>query len=84
VGANDQTFRLVVRPDLWGKKFRLRFSNVFGVQPLTLDDAYVGLQSSAGAVRPQQQPSVTFAGPRSVTIRPVGPPGATRRLELRQ
>jgi len=68
VGANDQTFRLVVRPDLWGKKFRLRFSNVFGVQPLTLDDAYVGLQSSAGAVVRNSNRPVTFAGRGSVTI----------------
>src|SRR5882762_8461722 len=68
VGANDQTFRLVVRPDLWGKKFRLRFSNVFGVQPLTLDDAYVGLQSSAGAVVRNSNRPATFAGRGSVTI----------------
>src|SRR5262249_44647319 len=29
-GATDQTFRLVVRPDLWGSRMRLRFSNAFG------------------------------------------------------
>ena len=43
VGANDQTFRLILRPDLWGTKFRLRFSNVFGVKPLIIDDIHVGL-----------------------------------------
>ena len=29
-GARDQTFRLVVRPDIWGRQTRLRFSNAFG------------------------------------------------------
>ena len=26
-GARDQTFRLVVRPDIWGKQMRLRLTN---------------------------------------------------------
>ncbi|MEJ1975976.1 MAG: hypothetical protein WDN49_07545 [Acetobacteraceae bacterium] len=26
-GAHDQTFRLIVRPDIWGSRTRLRFSN---------------------------------------------------------
>ena len=67
-GANDQTFRLIVHPDLWGKRFRLRFSNVFGVKPVTLDDLYVGLQASAGAVVPGSNRPVTFDGGGSVTI----------------
>src|SRR6516165_8591934 len=29
-GANDQTFRLIVRPDIWGRQARLRLSNVGG------------------------------------------------------
>ena len=32
-GAVDQTFRLIVKPDLWGKPARLRLSNVFGTRP---------------------------------------------------
>jgi alkanesulfonate monooxygenase SsuD/methylene tetrahydromethanopterin reductase-like flavin-dependent oxidoreductase (luciferase family) len=31
-GANDQTFRLIVRPDIWGREARLRFTNVFGTR----------------------------------------------------
>jgi hypothetical protein len=26
-GAVDQSFRLIVRPDLWGNRFRIRLSN---------------------------------------------------------
>lgn len=49
--ANDQSFRMIVRPTVWGDTFRLRFSNVFGTQPRTLDDIYLGLQASAGTIR---------------------------------
>ena len=32
-GARDQTFRLIVRPDLWGRQTRIRLSNAFGTNP---------------------------------------------------
>src|SRR4051812_1490630 len=68
VGANDQTFRLIVRPDLWGRRVRLRFSNVFGVQPLTIDNIYVGVQAKAGQLIPGTNRPVTFTGGNSMTI----------------
>ena len=52
-GASDQSMRLVVRPDLWGKEARLRFSNAFGTKPLTLDAVFVGLQLGGAAVVPK-------------------------------
>ena len=42
-GARDQSFRLIVRPDIWGKQARLRFSNAFGTQPVTFDGVFAGL-----------------------------------------
>src|ERR1051325_11155828 len=30
MGARDQTFRLILQPEVWGQKMRLRLSNVFG------------------------------------------------------
>ena len=39
-GARDQTFRLIVRPDMWGRQARMRFSNVFGTKPVTFDGVY--------------------------------------------
>src|SRR5262245_32676671 len=69
-GARDQTFRLIVMPDLWGRQARLRFSNAFGTRPVTIDGAFVGLQqSSAALVRDTNRP-VSFAGEKSVTIAP--------------
>jgi lysophospholipase L1-like esterase len=68
--ANDQTFRLIVRPNLWSKQFRLRFSNVFGAQPVTFDDVFLGLQRSAGAIVADSNRLVQFGGQRSVTVAP--------------
>ncbi|MBS1786221.1 MAG: lysophospholipase [Acidobacteria bacterium] len=70
VGANDQSFRLMIRPELWGKRGRLRFSNAFGTKPVTFDDVFVGLHSSAGNVAAGANLRVLFGGKRSITIEP--------------
>jgi len=69
-GAQNQTFRLIVKPAGWGSKMRLRFSNVFGSRPLTLDDVFVGVHASAGAVQRGTNRGVRFQGKPSVTIAP--------------
>lgn len=69
-GANDQTFRLMIRPDLWGERGRLRFSNAFGTRPVTLDGVFIGLQSSAGNVAAGTNTRVQFGGKPSITIAP--------------
>ena len=51
-----------------GKRIRLRFSNVFGVQPLTIDNIFVGVQLKAGAILPGSNRAVTFNGGKSMTI----------------
>src|SRR5476649_1764760 len=43
-GARDQSFRLIVNPEFWGARARVRFSNALGTQPVTFDGAYAGLQ----------------------------------------
>src|SRR5215472_4113165 len=42
-GARDQTFRLIIQPDIWGRQARLRLSNVFGNKPVTFDGVFAGL-----------------------------------------
>src|ERR1700716_531660 len=69
-GARDQTFRLMVRPDLWGRQSRLRFSNAFGTRPVTFDGAYVGLQWGSAALLRGSNRAVTFGGKSSVTVAP--------------
>src|SRR5712671_890596 len=80
-GANDQTFRLIVRPNLWGDRFRVRFSNFFGTKAVTLDDVFLGLQASAGAIVPGTNRPVTFARGRTVTI-PAGQSVFSDAVEL--
>src|SRR5215472_8116660 len=69
-GANDQTFRLIVRPDIWGRQARLRLTNMFGTKAVTFDDVFVGLQMGGlGLVKGTNRP-VTFGGKTSVTVAP--------------
>ena len=68
-GATDQSFRLIARPSVWGQAVRLRFANTFGTQPVTLDDFFVGLQATGGAVAPGTNQRVTFNGKPAVTLR---------------
>lgn len=67
-GAHQQTIRSIVKPDLWGTTVRVRFSNVFGNQPLTLDSVTIGLQEYAANLVPGTATAATFAGSPSVTI----------------
>ncbi len=69
-GASDQSFRLILRPDIWGKEARIRLSNAFGTKPVAFDDIMVGLQSSGSALVPRTNHPVTFAGKPSATLQP--------------
>ncbi len=69
-GAVEQSFRMVVRPDLWGDQLRIRLANTFGTRSVTFDAVYVGVSSSAGAVVKGTNRAVSFAGRRRVTIAP--------------
>src|SRR5215467_8465704 len=69
--ANNQTFRSIIKPDLWGNTMRFRFSNTFGSHPVTFSAVTVGLQEYSGNVVDGTMTRVTFGGRRSVTI-PVG------------
>ena len=69
-GATDQTFRLIVRPALWGPQVRLRFANTFGTQPVMLDDLFVGLQSAGGTLVAGPNQRVSFSGKSAVTLPP--------------
>jgi hypothetical protein len=69
-GARDQTFRLIVKPDVWGPQTRIRLSNAFGTKPITFDGAFVGLQESGAAVVKGTSQPVLFGGQKNVTVQP--------------
>jgi hypothetical protein len=69
-GARDQSFRLIVRPDLWGRQVRLRFSNALGTRPVIFDGIRVGLQRTAAALVPGSNQPVSFAGESATAVAP--------------
>ena len=65
-GARDQTFRLIVKPDVWGPQARIRLSNAFGTKPVTFDGVLhrpagerqrdrAGHQPAAAVRRPEER-----------------------------
>ena len=68
--ANDQSFRLIIRPTVWGRQARLRFSNALGTRPLTLDGGFIGLQLGGGTLLPGSNQPLRFAGAAGITIPP--------------
>jgi lysophospholipase L1-like esterase len=93
VGAQEQTLRLIIKPDLWENEARLRLTNLFGTQPVTFGAVTVAWQNNPGDIVPQSLRTVTFGGKSSVTI-PAGqelysdsfelvePAGANNQLPL--
>jgi len=70
VGAVDQSFRLIVKPDIWGKEARIRLSNALGTKPVTFDGVFVGLHMASSAVVKSTNHAVKFGGRDSVTVAP--------------
>ena len=69
-GARDQSFRMVLKPEIWGREARLRFSNALGTKPVTFDAVFVGLHLASSALVPGTNRPVTFGGKRTITIAP--------------
>jgi lysophospholipase L1-like esterase len=66
------TLREIAHISVGGEQIRLRFTNEFGLDPLTVSDAHVALSAGGGAIQPNSDHAVTFGGAASVNI----PPGA--------
>ncbi len=69
-GARDQSFRLILKPEIWGREARLRFSNALGSRPVTFADVHVGLQQTSSALIAGTNQPVSFRGRKSVTVKP--------------
>jgi lysophospholipase L1-like esterase len=68
----DSTLRQIVHVSIGGSSIRVRFSNEFGTAPLEISSAHVAVSAGPGAIRPDSDKALTFAGQPNVTI----PPGA--------
>jgi lysophospholipase L1-like esterase len=69
-GAVDQSFRLIVKPDLWGDRVRIRLANTFGTHSITFDQIYVGVAATGGNIVKGTNRVVLFSGRASVAIAP--------------
>jgi lysophospholipase L1-like esterase len=69
---SSMTMREIVHISAGGEQIRLRFTNEFGLDPLTVADAHVALSAGGSAIQPATDRAVTFGGAASVNI----PPGA--------
>jgi lysophospholipase L1-like esterase len=66
------TLREIAHISIGGPQIRIRFTNEFGIDPLTVSDAHVALSAGGGAIQPGTDHAVTFGGAASFNI----PPGA--------
>jgi lysophospholipase L1-like esterase len=69
-GASNQTFRMIIKPDLWGDAVRIRFSNVFGTAPVTFNSATIALQDYGANLVKGTSVTLTFGSKKQITVQP--------------
>ncbi len=69
---SGSTLREIVHVSAGGNAVRVRFTNEFGSDPLTISDAHVAISDGGPAVRTGTDHALTFAGSATVKI----PPGS--------
>jgi lysophospholipase L1-like esterase len=67
-GIQDQTMRMIIRPDIWGDKARIRLSNAYGDRAVTFDHVYIGLQLGSAEIVKGTNQSIHFNGKDSITL----------------
>jgi lysophospholipase L1-like esterase len=80
-GAKNQSFRMMVKPELWSPQTRVRLSNALGTQPVTFSDVYIGLQLGSAELVAGTNQAATFKGKKSVTV-PAGESVWTDSVDL--
>src|SRR5262249_55888067 len=64
----NHTLRMTPRVSIGGSRLRVRISNAYGVRPLSIGAARIGLRSSGPAVVPGSHRPLTFRGEPTPTI----------------
>lgn len=70
--VENATLREIVHTSLAGSALRVRLTNEFGAEPLTVQAADVAVSAGNGAIQPETDHALTFGGKSSIVI----PPGA--------
>jgi lysophospholipase L1-like esterase len=65
---SNQTVRMNPRVSIGGDRVRIRISNAYGIRPLLVGAAWLGLRDKGPAVVPDSHKRLTFGGEESATI----------------
>jgi lysophospholipase L1-like esterase len=65
---SNQTLRMNARVSIGGDTLRVRLSNAYGVRPLTIGAAHVGVRATGAGIVPESDRALTFGGETSATI----------------
>lgn len=65
-----QTLRQIVHTSIGGTRARVQISNLFGTQPLKIEDAHIAQLTSGAAIDLQTDRTLLFHGQRYITIAP--------------
>jgi len=66
------TLREIAHISTGGAQVRIRFTNEFGADPLSIGEAHIALSAGGSAIQPGSDHAITFGGATTVNI----PPGA--------
>jgi lysophospholipase L1-like esterase len=65
---SNQTLRMNPRVSIGGDRVRVRISNAYGVRPLLVGEAWLGLRDKGPGVMPDSHKRLTFGGAESATV----------------
>src|SRR6476620_8130699 len=68
VSFDNQTIRMVIRPTISGHRLRVQFSNELSSSPLSIGTSHVPLLKADGAIVPESDRALSFAGASSVDV----------------
>jgi lysophospholipase L1-like esterase len=64
----DKTLRQIVRTSIGGSSVRIRLSNVFGNQPLSVDNVHIAERANGSSIAPASDHALKFGGQTSLSI----------------
>ncbi|HXR48008.1 MAG TPA: SGNH/GDSL hydrolase family protein [Candidatus Limnocylindrales bacterium] len=67
-GLTSNTLRQIVRVSIGGNRLRVRFSNAFGRNPVTMSSVHLALSAGGSAIVPGSDQALLFQGKPAVTI----------------
>ena len=65
---SNQTLRMNARVSIGGDTLRVRLSNAYGVRPLTIGAAHIGVRATGAGIVPEFGSCIEFGGETSATI----------------